>query len=187
MSIQVHLRQLFVTKNPVLRGQVEDVTRSLCVSFSAAADTPLEGGALLEAAPGGGGGGGEGGGGPGPLAGGEGGGCEENDEGSDGGGGDDDDASAVSAVTSASAASSTAASAAAAGGAKAQGGGGGGGAGSGSGWGAAYAPPKGMAGLGCLQDVPDERFPLFLTGNELLVALDARWRSPHLCPGQKLA
>lgn len=139
--VKCHLRQLFLTKNAVLRSQVEDVTRSLCVSFSAEADNPFESAkfsgenrahdaaaAAAEMAP------------------------AAAVKGS--GGDDDDNESVASGVTSHSAAS-------------------GGVAGGGGPAPFTYVPPKGMAGLASLQEVPNERFPLFLTGTELLLALDA--------------
>ena len=103
-----HLRQLFLTKNPVLRGQVEDVTRSLCQAFSVKSDTPMENSRHEDEATAG--------------------------EVNDGGGSSSSSDNKPS---------------------------------------AGYAQPRGAHGIGQLQAVPDERFPLFLTGVELLRALDA--------------
>ena len=112
-----HLRQIFLTRNPVLRGQVEDVTRSLCQAFSAKGDNPMENchphGQEASA--------------------------NEDDYGVVSGESEEGNINGLKEPSS----------------------------------GRRTEQPKGAFGIEQLQAVPNERFPLFLTGFELLCALDA--------------
>ena len=106
-----HLRQIFLTKNPVLRGQVEDVTRSLCQAFSAKSNNPME--------------------------------TSSQEHGAFAGENGDDSSGRNIGIGQKESTS------------------------------AECKQLKGAHGIGQLQAVPDERFPLFLTGFELLCTLDA--------------